>query len=72
MKKKFSHFVEVEDDNGGKSKLSIYKAGNNTYIQNENGYEHLMHSGRNNIHQEITVAFSVKVIGDVWPNTKIK
>ena len=68
-KKKFLYWKEAEKSDGTLVTFSIFKKGNSIFIENEAGYEHLMHPSANSVDDEIRIVFSAKVTKTIMPHT---
>jgi hypothetical protein len=66
-RKEFSHWLEVERDDGSVVRYRVYSKGNNVWIVNECGYEHLVHPSARSIEDEVRIVFHTRVLRSILP-----
>lgn len=66
-RREFSHWLEVEEEDGSIVRYSIYQRGRSIWIQNQHGYDHLMHPSARSIEDEVRIVFHAKVLRPIMP-----
>lgn len=67
-KKEFLYWKEVQKSDGSLARFSVYKKGKSFFIENDAGYEHLVHPSASSVDDEIRIVFKAKVIKTIMPH----